>query len=834
MFRHYLTITLRNLLRNKFQTLFSIVGLAVGFFCFGICAYFVHGWLSMDKYYDNHDRVLQVVQSRGIHGIRSDFDFEAFRQQFPEVEAIFRFSTENGPYLLDERDSNLDLMVMECDTTLHHIYNPRLIAGSWEAAEQSPNSFLLTQSQAKRLFGDPVQAIGKTFDCMGGQRLTKAQQNSTSNSYTVQAVIEDLPYNNTLSTFTPISAFVMNDMNGQLVATNDYSFYYDPRILLSKGTDPETFIERLRKANYIEGNRRYANGEEETVYLDAQIPFDAERQFDNYAVFATILLIILLPGLLILLSALSNFFHLLLSNIMMRRREYTLRRVHGAHTQNLWLMVSTQVVITLLLVGVVTLIIVELCSPILNIRANSDINIMLDPNEMMLQAIEHIGAMLIVGLGIAWLAVARIRKDSLQESLKTSTGRRPGRHIGRNILMGWQMFIGFLFITLLVAFQLQLRVNERARLPWLTQEQKEEIIELPFHVGNGYMQTHEEIEAQTAKIAAISAELRAIPSVKEIQLCPANIGMFDLGGYGQEKTLNPQGDTIYSARIYTAEGMLEFIETPLLQGRWPENICEECVVDQAFSERNHIHVGDRITLLPELNGTKYFNQEGVEVLAVNVVGIIDNYAQKSKANNVGAGGYNMGAFYMYGNYITGHFAVKSYPGQAEAMRRALNQHFRHHEVFGNQEVDLDLPSLADEIYNSNYVERQLNSLFWLFAGIALIITLLGVYSAITMDTTARRKEMAIRKINGAKARHIIARFSRLYLILMTITAAIAFPLTYIFFHWFGNMGYREHFDYGPLFYLGIFLLMALFVALTVGVQIWKIASINPSKIVKSE
>ena len=128
--------------------------------------------------------------------------------------------------------------------------------------------------------------------------------------------------------------------------------------------------------------------------------------------------------------------------------------------------------------------------------------------------------------------------------------------------------------------------------------------------------------------------------------------------------------------------------------------------------------------------------------------------------------------------------------------------------------------------------------FWLFAGIAAIISLLGIYSVVTMETTVRRKEMAIRKINGAKTRQIAALLGRFYLWLLLISAAIAFPLTYIFFHLLETSSamaiWRQMFNYGPLFYLCVFLIVTAFVALTVAAHIRRIARIEPYTIIKSE
>lgn len=148
-----------------------------------------------------------------------------------------------------------------------------------------------------------------------------------------------------------------------------------------------------------------------------------------------------------------------------------------------------------------------------------------------------------------------------------------------------------------------------------------------------------------------------------------------------------------------------------------------------------------------------------------------------------------------------------------------------------------MPTLYESIKKRSEMIYQIIDLGWLFTAIAIVITLLSVYSAITMDTTYRRKEMAIRKINGAKAHHIALWFGKLYVILLGVSAAITFPGTYILFLYINTgerLVCRDTSAYDWLFYLAILLCMTLFVALTVGVQIWRIARIQPAQIVKEE
>ena len=827
MLRHYLSVAIQNLMRNKFQSLFSIVGLAVAFFCFGICMYFVHGLSDMDTYYDNHDRVLSLRMNHNVHSVPLSV-FEELQQQLPEMEACFRFFRESTTYYNEKLDQDFELLTIECDTTLRHIYNPRLVAGSWHAAEHSPNSFVMTESWARKIFGSADKAIGEEFTTMGGKQYS-ADVFATP-TYTVQAVVEDLPYNNTIDMFGSHAAWVMNDTDGTLhMAETDqaqYIYCNEPRILLRKGTDAERFIAKVDAAHIVASKYMNDNGEQ-IEYLSADPVIDIESTYDSYGFFFLILFIIALPGLLILLSALSNFFHLLISSIMMRRREYTLRRAHGAHTWDLWAMVSTQVIVTLLMVGLVTFIIVELCAPLFDLRIDGE-HFVFDKSEMLRQTVLHLGVLLLIGLFVAWLAVARIRKDSLQESLKTTTGRKPGRHIGRNILMGWQMFIGFLFTTFLGALIMQIRTNEKSQLPWLTEQEKEEILMLPVTFDSQALSN------------GLESELRALPSVKDLAAVGPYSHGFEFAAWNSMRVLNPQGDTLVVSQATCEAKILKFLNVPLLRGRFAEQM-DEIVVDQIFVDCWHLDVGDQLDLLPFVNGTRFYDPKQEydperPLRYVTIVGVIDNLLAKSSINSGGNYGmYQRGGIYFSWAENYGQFYVKSQPGKVKELNRELCEFMSKLGLvtFNGADV-IELESIHEYIRSRDKIWREFLGLFWLFAGIALIITLLGIYSAITMDTTMRRKEMAIRKINGAKSRHIAANFARLYVVLILVTATIAFALTSILFSTIGEEGFRVVFNHGFAFCGTIFLLMTAFVVLTVGVQIFRISRIEPTKITKSE
>ena len=828
MFRHYLIIAFRNLMRNKFQSLFTIVGLAVAFFCFGICAYFVHGWLTMDEYYENHDRTIELRQEENVWGISAE-QFQEVKQLFPEeIEAICIFSKgEDRVYKYG--DMELDpFPVMNCDTTLRQIFAPRLLAGSWIAAETMPNSMLLTERYAIQLFGSPEEAIGQQITQW--VRIdpydTDVNNEIKKRNYTVQAVVENLPYNNSLDAFCDLGAWIMNDEGG---FQQRGGFVYKNRILLRQGTDYDLFAQRLKEAHIQHAKDSYSRRVPHIKYIEAYWPGDLETKFGSYSQFVLLIAIILLPGVLILLSALSNFFHLLISSIMLRRREYALRRAHGAHTLDLWKMLSVQIVVTMLLVGGGSMLIIQLCTSMLQFNENGRLIAMLDTNELLRQSAQHLAILLLIGFVVAWLAVARFRHDSLQESLKTSTGHRPGRHVMRNVLMGLQMSIGFLFLILLTALTLFVRDMENSYLPWLSNEEKQSIIEVPCDFRD------------RTKMKSLKADVEAIPSVTEL-LYDVWGGQNLAQGYMNVPALNPAGDTIRTNEVVLVKDYLKFVHVPLLEGRLPETP-NEIVVDPLFIEMHHLSIGDQIDVLANLcsswtsvDGT--FTDYTNGVVRFTIVGVIDNILAKSRIQNNGER-RKMNCYYKFfeDQFDTGNkLVVKCQPDKVDETRRALNDIMHQHGIWPQDRVE-KMPTLNESLIKYNKPIYQFIDLGWLFTAIAIVITLLSVYSAITMDTTARRKEMVIRKINGAKAHHIALWFGKLYVILLGVSAAITFPLTYILFLYI-NTGERfvcrETAAYDLLFYFAILLCMTLFVALTIGVQIWRIARIQPAEIVKEE
>ena len=126
---------------------------------------------------------------------------------------------------------------------------------------------------------------------------------------------------------------------------------------------------------------------------------------------------------------------------------------------------------------------------------------------------------------------------------------------------------------------------------------------------------------------------------------------------------------------------------------------------------------------------------------------------------------------------------------------------------------------------------MLSRLLSIVAAVCMAISAFGVFSMISLSCERRQKEIAIRKVNGAKRRNIYRIFAKEYLLQLIIASAIAFPVGYVIMrHWLDN--YVKQTVISWWVYAGIFATTAFIVFLCIAWRIWKVARVNPAEVIK--
>jgi ABC-type antimicrobial peptide transport system permease subunit len=174
--------------------------------------------------------------------------------------------------------------------------------------------------------------------------------------------------------------------------------------------------------------------------------------------------------------------------------------------------------------------------------------------------------------------------------------------------------------------------------------------------------------------------------------------------------------------------------------------------------------------------------------------------------------------------------VKAHKGKVKEVKKVIREKFKKF-IPPNSEVFLSTfdQEAEQNLFRENILFKSMQILF----AVSLIICLLGIYSAVVMNTEKRRKEIAIRKINGATIKDIILLFSKTYIGLWSIACLVFFPVVYYFGNkWLEN--YLDRISLNIVFFGAIYLAILILIMLTIIFQILKVARCNPADVIKKE
>ena len=176
-----------------------------------------------------------------------------------------------------------------------------------------------------------------------------------------------------------------------------------------------------------------------------------------------------------------------------------------------------------------------------------------------------------------------------------------------------------------------------------------------------------------------------------------------------------------------------------------------------------------------------------------------------------------------GAYWARHILFKFKPGTFPILKQKMEDLYK--QQGWNDSGDLStLEAIYEELLES---EKNLQKLLTITSILCILIALFGVWSMIMLTCEQRRKEIAIRKVFGATVKDILDMFFLEYMTLQGVAALIAFPLGYVCMKpWLEQ--YVVQTEISWWIYVGIFLAVALLVALCIGWRVWKTATARPA------
>ena len=787
MIKHCLKIAIRNLVKYKVQSAVSILGLAVGFVCFSLSLYWIHYEMTYDHFRQDADRIYMVrtndEYTEGKISTRVPYSLAAYlAQHFPDIAVAAPF------HLISERisvnDKYQDAVFSSADSAWMNLMDIRIIKGNRNFMLPKDNAEIaITEEAAKKWFRteDP---IGKEVKMLRHTKkicaIVRAENRHTN-----------FPFD-----------FIGNPELGK-------TWWYITWNILIK-VKPDTDIEELESkinanlpAELKQVTLTRKTGIERIILTPLSKLHYAKDFRNNKEAGITFQYIIYfsIAGILIITCALINYLTLFINRMRVRQREMTLRMIHGANIRSLVSLLTVEFLLLLACAVTTGFLLIEICFPSFIELTGIDTA----KSSLYGEAFLFIGLISLIILtaiiGLLYILYHR----SLHLSLRYNTGRSTGTQLRRGSIV-LQLFVCLSFIGCTVLINQQLDYLRHR--------------DLGLKIKNrGSFSVMGDMD-YTPLIRKIK-ELPMITEVMQPDYYPIVSQLTAIGQFDNWEGLDIPIDTPVPVKLFLGkEDFFRFYDITLLAGEWLDDLStyEDIIINESLARR--------MGWSPQEAIGKHIIQS---YITYTIVGVVKDCHYGAPTLPIPHTGFLVGEQMGLMQRSAG-ILFKYKEGTWNECRKAL-EHLYQTEC--SPENILRLNS-EEEVYNNYLRSEEMLTRLLSFASLVCILTaMFGIYSLVTLTCEQRRKEIAIRKVNGATVWSILFLFFREYLIMLCIAALFAFPITYVIIkQWILN--YVRQVSISPLPFILILIGLALTVIAGISWRVWKAANENPAEVIKNE
>lgn len=796
MFTNYLKLFFRNLMRKRVYAIINIIGLALGLASFLIILLYITDELSYDKHHSRADRIYRIGMIYDFGGVGEEsasqpFPFAfTFKEEYPhliaDVVRITNLQLKRNLIQFEDKKFNERRFYL-ADSTFFKIFDYQFIQGDPNTALNEPNSVVITESTARRYFGDA--------DPMG--QILKYE---VGTPFKVTGVIKDVPAQSHF-VFDLIASF--STIKRWLGPRQFSSWVWNPcwtYVLLREGVT----IEQV-EANYENFIDKYFyDAQRESISLfSQQLPkihlhshLDYEIEPNSNITYIVILMSI---GIFILIIACINFMNLATATAGTRAREIGIRKVTGAYWLQLVIQFIGESLIIAFFAFVLAVIIVEFTLPYFNDFAGKsiDLSILVSSEFIPKLILLWLAVGILSGLYPAFYLSAFQPISVLRGIYRTELKNR----IARKLLVVLQFVISIsVIITSLMIFR-QLNYLKNFDIGF----DKKNIIMIPIQrtaVSTLYEVYKKEI-LQHSNVVSVTA-------VDDI-----------IGSAHNTHEFVPEGVDEKDMRFFPALVVRnDFVKTfgiEIVAGRdYDEELVTDAMEAILINESMVKHLGWKSN--EEAIGKKFSSMSGKE----KVVGVFKDFHPTSLHQASGPFVLNIketpGEIQFFLNYV----AVKLGEGDRMETIEFLKKKWEKIEEYRPFEYVV----LEDELAKMYDDERRLSVFAFVLSLVTILISAMGLFGLASYTTERRTREIGIRKVFGASEESIVAMLTMDFLKVVLVSSVLAWPVAYfIVTSWLKNFAYAASLSIVP-FLLAV--VGALVVAwLTVSLKAIRAAISNP-------
>ena len=781
----------RFLMRSKSYTIINLLGLAFSLACSIILMRYIHRELTVDTHCIDREHVYAICTNtegnRGLSGLKQyNYDTISIDNRF--VEAMTTYIPLEKDYVISGTN-RIPARCLVTDSVFFQLFHYPIVQGKLSLT--TPQSALLTEKYARKIFGNE-NPIGKVLRYSNGKDIT------------VEGIVGEPECKTTINFDIILSSKL--SQHWERMNTELYRFL------------PGTDINAINKTGSVP---RYINDPEydtrthtfslisvKDIYWDGSLTDREPAMFlsGNHSH------LIILSGvcLLLLLTGILNFINLYLVALLRRGKEYGLKKVFGVCGRTLFANIWIENTLLVLSALLVSWLIIEIMSA--PTEYLFDIHFSYTAFDGWLSA----SILLLLPVITSIYPYIKYNYTSPILSIRSIGVQSHSKHF-RMFFLGAQYIITFLLVVLSLYFNRQLGMLLNTEPGFRTKNIMN--VNLVYESKDFSSYTYESMQQRRQRVMQLDNELNACPFIELYEPSYENILTPTFG----TNYLNNKGEKVFLNIHYATPAFFKLYDIKVIEGEIP---------DINKENRRTVFVVNKAAL----KALGYTSINGVGVIEENqkkananaslqpIVAVVEDYFEGHLTSGIKPTIYPVGARFSGDLY-----QIAYTPGKKKEVIDFLRN--LEYKVYGSE--DFEYTFLEDDIKAMYTQDRQTATIYSIFAGMAIIISSLGLLGISLFDIRQRYREIAIRKVNGASAKDLYRLLFRKYITVLIIAFVIAIPLAYYLIN-----TYTQDFAVRAPVSIDIFIISLLLVIIislgTLAYQIQKAAYINPTQIMKTE
>jgi putative ABC transport system permease protein len=801
MLRNYLLSTLRQVRKHKLFFLINVLGLSIGIATVVLIYIYIHFEFSFDKgmkHYENLYRVCWETTLGGVNNIRPASPpplCSTFIEEFPEVvNGVRLYNNEETIVKLEDKifcESNF----YYADSTFFELFSIPLISGKKGKLLTKPNTIVLTESTAHKLFGEE-NALGKNISL----------QDETN--FEVVGICEDIPktYHLDIDYIASMKTSRWSDVTSW--PSNPFQTY----LLLGEGASIENLEEKIpslvkqhmesaiRGIMNISFDEFIAGGSNYAYHLQAVKDIHLRSEMsEDYAKRSSLrnIYIFMIVALLVLSLAIINYVNLSSAKGMERAKEIGVRKIVGATRSEIIKQFLGESILITFISTILGLMLVEIALPYINSVMNLTLSVGYFDNVFVIPSLS--GFILVLGV-FSGLYPAFVISLYNPLSLFHKESKSSKKGIGfKSLLIVFQYFISFILIIATIVVFEQLNFMRDKELGF---DDEQVLVLQKTHVLGPSSHSFKEELSKEAFVKTVSSS-KTVPG-KDVSTAFM---------YNEDDS---EDEIVTPMVIGVDHDFIKCYDIKLIQGR--------CFDLNRRSDSTALIVNKAAVKAYGLNeplNSAYFVSGNKHYGAFKIIGVVEDFHFESLHENIKP-------CFLHIDGQSDYISIKL---ETESISETINQIEKKWNSFTDSPFDY---FFIDQQFDALYKQENLmRKIFTIFTVLSIFIASIGLFGIVLFTTEKRTKEIGIRKVLGASRKTILKLFISQYLIWIGISVVLGVPVAWwATTKWLQQFAFRISFHFG--FILVAIILLLIITLVTIYSRISHVSKQNPVNALRYE